>query len=204
MRGKCALLAVLVAAIAVSHASAALLAVDLGSDFIKVCLVKPGRTPISVVVNEMSKRKSPALVGFIAGARVLGEEAATFAIRYPETIFQRARDLLGKDANDPTIARMLKEHALPYEIVEGHNGAAAVKVDANTTISAEELVVGRALFFGARGTDHLAACAAWALLHAHAWLWLAACNPGAVLRHVPGLARRWQGARGAAVAAGSP
>lgn len=56
----------------------------------QVCLVKPGRTPISIVVNEMSKRKTPALVGLVQEggsegvSRVLGEEAFSLAIRYPQ------------------------------------------------------------------------------------------------------------------------
>lgn len=34
-------------------ARAAVLAVDLGSEFLKIAIVKPGRTPISIVLNEM-------------------------------------------------------------------------------------------------------------------------------------------------------
>lgn len=37
----------------VSTAQAAVLAVDLGSESLKVSIVKPGRTPISIVLNEM-------------------------------------------------------------------------------------------------------------------------------------------------------
>lgn len=37
----------------VGTAQAAVLAVDLGSEFLKVSIVKPGRTPISIVLNEM-------------------------------------------------------------------------------------------------------------------------------------------------------
>jgi hypoxia up-regulated 1 len=37
----------------ISTAQAAVLAVDLGSEFLKVSIVKPGRTPISIVLNEM-------------------------------------------------------------------------------------------------------------------------------------------------------
>lgn len=45
-----------------------LMAVDFGGEFIKVSVVKPGRTPISIVPNEMSKRRTSAQVGFAAGA----------------------------------------------------------------------------------------------------------------------------------------
>ena len=120
-----------------------MIAIDLGAEFLKISLIKPGRTPISIVINEMSKRKAPALVGFVNGERLLGEEALSFAVRYPETTIARARDLLGKPASDPTIAQMIKEHALPYEVVEHpeRKGVAAVKISDELTLSGEELVV---------------------------------------------------------------
>lgn len=125
-----------------SMTSAAVMSIDLGSEYLRVCLVKPGRDAFSVVVNEMSRRKSPALVGFVNGERLLGEEAFGMGVRYPETIYTRARDLLGKAHDDPSIAAMLKGNLLPYEVVQdGSRNVAAIRVDANTTVSAEELVV---------------------------------------------------------------
>ena len=52
-------------------------------------MVKPGRNPISVVLNEASKRKTGALVGFINGDRLLGEEAVTASARYPDKVYAR-------------------------------------------------------------------------------------------------------------------
>lgn len=40
------------------------LGVDLGSENIKVAIVQPGRVPISIVTNEMSRRRSPGAVSF--------------------------------------------------------------------------------------------------------------------------------------------
>lgn len=123
--------------------SAALMSIDLGSEYLKVCLVKPGRTPISIAVNEMSKRKSPALVGIVNGERLLGEEAFSFAVRYPESIIHRARDLLGKDPDDPTIAGLLNEHGLPYKVVpHPKRGVASLQLAEDAIYSPEELVVG--------------------------------------------------------------
>lgn len=124
-----------------ASSQAALLAVDLGSEFLKVSLVKPGRTPIAVVINEMSKRRSPALSGVVWDERIVGEEAFSLGVRYPEAIIARAHDLLGKTADDPSIAAMLKAHALPFK-VEAHptRGTAAVNIGGKL-YSAEELVV---------------------------------------------------------------
>lgn len=116
--------------------------IDLGSEYLKVSLIKPGRTPISIVVNEMSKRKSPALVSFVNGERLLGEEAFSFAVRYPESTVSRAHELLGKPADDPTIGRMLKDYSLPYKVVpHPARNVAAVEVKEGVILSAEELVV---------------------------------------------------------------
>jgi hypoxia up-regulated 1 len=48
--------------------------------------LRPGQSPISIsiAINEMLKRKSPALVAFHSDARLLGKEAARLIARYPE------------------------------------------------------------------------------------------------------------------------
>jgi hypoxia up-regulated 1 len=127
---------------AIGRAASSLMSVDLGSEYLKVCLVKPGRTPIAIAVNEMSKRRSPALVGVVNGERLLGEEAFSFAVRYPESIVARARDFLGKDADDPTIADMLKEHVLPFKVVPHPKRQQAALQLGDTVYSPEEFVVG--------------------------------------------------------------
>ena len=66
-----------------------LMAVDLGGEFIKVAMVKAGRTPISIVPNEMSKRRTSAQVAFVGGDRLLGEEAAALGVRFPDRVYAR-------------------------------------------------------------------------------------------------------------------
>ena len=78
-----------VAAVAQLAAAAPLMAIDFGGEFIKVSVVKPGRTPISIVPNEMSKRRTSAAVAFVNGDRLLGEEAAALAVRYPDRVYTR-------------------------------------------------------------------------------------------------------------------
>ena len=78
-----------VAAVAQLAAGGPLMAIDFGGEFIKVSVVKPGRTPISIVPNEMSKRRTSAAVAFVNRDRLLGEEAAALAVRYPDRIYTR-------------------------------------------------------------------------------------------------------------------
>jgi hypoxia up-regulated 1 len=124
-----------------SHAS--MMAVDLGSEYLKVALIKPGRTPISIVVNEMTRRKSPALVGVVNGERLLGEEAFSLSVRYPDSIFTRVRDLLGKPASDPSLHQMLQAQNLPFKVVphSPDRNTAAVQGKDGSVHSAEELMV---------------------------------------------------------------
>ncbi|GJN22011.1 hypothetical protein PR202_gb09538 [Eleusine coracana subsp. coracana] len=136
------LLAVLVAAaIAVPPASAAVSSIDLGSEWLKVAAVHlaPGRVPIAVAINEMSKRKSPALAALADGNRLAGEEAAgNHRARHPSKVFARARDLLAKPF--PYVQSVAQSLFLPYDLVPDARGAAAIRADDGQVYSFEEIV----------------------------------------------------------------
>nr|QBY35573.1 heat shock protein 70G [Dunaliella salina] len=136
------LLATAVIMFLANAANASMMSVDLGSEYLKVALIKPGRTPISIVVNEMTRRKSPALVGVVNGERLLGEEAFSLSVRYPDSIYTRIRDLLGKPASDPSLHRMLQAQSLPFRVVphSPERPTAAVQGKDGSVHSAEELV----------------------------------------------------------------
>eukprot|EP00168_Porphyra_purpurea_P009419 TRINITY_DN2292_c0_g1_i4.p1 TRINITY_DN2292_c0_g1~~TRINITY_DN2292_c0_g1_i4.p1 ORF type:complete len:336 (+),score=115.27 TRINITY_DN2292_c0_g1_i4:119-1009(+) len=73
------------ALIALSAASAAgnLLAVDLGSGFLKVAVARPGKG-LELVTNEASKRKTPTVVAFtLDGERLFGDPALAYAPKAP-------------------------------------------------------------------------------------------------------------------------
>lgn len=135
------LLAVLVAAaVAVPPATAAVASIDLGSEWLKVAAVHlaPGRVPIAVAINEMSKRKSPALAALADGNRLAGEEAAGITARHPSKVFARARDLLAKPF--PYVQSFTESLFLPYDLVPDARGAAAVRADDGQLYSVEEIV----------------------------------------------------------------
>eukprot|EP00193_Tetraselmis_chui_P004076 CAMPEP_0177768970 /NCGR_PEP_ID=MMETSP0491_2-20121128/10035_1 /TAXON_ID=63592 /ORGANISM="Tetraselmis chuii, Strain PLY429" /LENGTH=991 /DNA_ID=CAMNT_0019285873 /DNA_START=172 /DNA_END=3147 /DNA_ORIENTATION=- len=120
-----------------------LMAVDFGSENIRVSLVNSNRRPIQVEVvsNEISKRKTSALVGFVNGERLLGEQAAAMDGRYRNSIFARARDMLGRSASDPALKQMLKENYLPFEVVDDPStGTVRLVVGPEESYTAEELV----------------------------------------------------------------
>ncbi|KAG7669868.1 hypothetical protein Ndes2437B_g06065 [Nannochloris sp. 'desiccata'] len=145
MRGPGLNLAVLVTlALFVGGTGAAIMAIDLGSEYLKISILKPGKIPISIVNNEISKRKSAAAVAFVNGDRLLADEAAALAVRFPDTVFFRLRDLLGKRYDDPAVLRMISESRFPYTVVQAPNRTtAAIQVGTGKEAqiyTAEEMV----------------------------------------------------------------
>lgn len=119
----------------------AVASIDLGSEWMKVAVVnlKPGQSPISIAINEMSKRKSPALVAFNGNNRLVGEEAAGIAARYPDKVYSQVRDMIGKPYK--YVKDLADSLYLPYSLVEDSRGAVGVKVDDGLTVyTAEELL----------------------------------------------------------------
>ncbi|XP_074315991.1 heat shock 70 kDa protein 17 [Silene latifolia] len=119
---------------------AAVMSIDLGSEWVKVAIVnlKPGQIPISVAINEMSKRKSPNLIAFHSDTRLIGEEAAGLVARYPDKVYALFRDLVSKPYDYAT--KFTNSFFLPYRIVEDSRGVAAIKVDGGEVYSLEELL----------------------------------------------------------------
>ncbi|XP_044489116.1 heat shock 70 kDa protein 17-like isoform X2 [Mangifera indica] len=103
--------------------------IDLGSEWLKVAVVNliPGQSPISIAINEMSKRKSPALVSFHADTRLLGEEAAGIIARYPHKVYSQLRDMIGKPYKH--VKQLINILYLPFQIVEDSRGGVSFKVD---------------------------------------------------------------------------
>ncbi|CAA7408951.1 unnamed protein product [Spirodela intermedia] len=123
-------------------AESAVASIDLGSEWLKVAVVnlKPGQPPISVAINEMSKRKSPALVAFSGGQRLVGEEAAGIAARYPEKVYSSVRDMVGKPHG--CVRGKVEAAYQSFDLVEDSRGAAGIRTDdGNATVySTEELL----------------------------------------------------------------
>nr|GEV81823.1 heat shock 70 kDa protein 17 [Tanacetum cinerariifolium] len=123
--------------------------IDLGSEWIKVAVVnlKPGQSPISIAINEMSKRKSPALVAFHSDDRLIGEEAAGLIARYPEKVYSRVRDLINKDLN--YVKKFLDQLYLPYDVVEDEKTKSlGIRIDDKKTVYSVQELVGMVLGYG--------------------------------------------------------
>ncbi|XP_034281074.1 hypoxia up-regulated protein 1 isoform X1 [Pantherophis guttatus] len=84
--------------------SLAVMSVDLGSESMKVALVKPG-VPMEIVLNKESRRKTPLAVALKETERLFGDSAAGMAIKTPKVTFRYFQDLLGKHFDNPQVAR---------------------------------------------------------------------------------------------------
>lgn len=82
--------------------AAAVMSVDLGSEWMKVGVVSPG-VPMEIALNRESKRKTPAILAFRDGIRTFGEDAQTIGIREPSAAYGYLLDLLGKTIDNPVV-----------------------------------------------------------------------------------------------------
>lgn len=82
--------------------AAAVMSVDLGSEWMKVGVVSPG-VPMEIALNRESKRKTPATLAFRDGVRTFGEDALTVGIRDPSSAYGYLIDLLGKTIDNPIV-----------------------------------------------------------------------------------------------------
>ncbi|XP_065177501.1 hypoxia up-regulated protein 1-like [Sycon ciliatum] len=140
-RGSIAALAVLVLTVAsVSHVdSAAVMAVDFGSEFIKVAIVKPG-VPMEIALNKESRRKTPNIVSMRDGERLFGDPAMNTGIRFPKFAFRYLLHILGQKF-DSAAVRQFSERFPHYKLAENaERGTACIEYSDTETYCVEELV----------------------------------------------------------------
>ncbi|XP_069643925.1 hypoxia up-regulated protein 1 isoform X2 [Haliaeetus albicilla] len=83
--------------------SVAVMSVDVGSESMKIAIVKPG-VPMEIVLNKESRRKTPVAVSLKENERLFGDSALGMSIRTPKVAFRYFQDLLGKRIDNPHVA----------------------------------------------------------------------------------------------------
>uniref|UniRef100_A0A2K5TVN8 Hypoxia up-regulated protein 1 n=1 Tax=Macaca fascicularis TaxID=9541 RepID=A0A2K5TVN8_MACFA len=112
-----ALVAVLLADLLALSDTLAVMSVDLGSESMKVAIVKPG-VPMEIVLNKESRRKTPVIVTLKENERFFGDSAASMAIKNPKATLRYFQHLLGKQADNPHVAlyqARFPEHELTFD-----------------------------------------------------------------------------------------
>ncbi len=88
-----------------SSAASAVLGIDLGTEYIKAALVKPG-SPLDIVLTKDSRRKEAATVAFKPSRaqnsdseafpeRLYGADAVALTARFPEDVYPNLKSVLG-------------------------------------------------------------------------------------------------------------
>ncbi|RPB06203.1 actin-like ATPase domain-containing protein [Choiromyces venosus 120613-1] len=96
-----------------ASASAAVLGIDFGQEFIKAALVKPG-IPLEIVLTKDTKRKEVAAVGFKPAnngkegefaypERLYGVDAFNLAARFPHDVYPGLKKVMGQRIMDDSV-----------------------------------------------------------------------------------------------------
>ncbi|KAJ6441806.1 Hsp70 family chaperone [Purpureocillium lavendulum] len=124
-------------------AAGAVLGVDLGTEYIKAALVKPG-IPLEIVLTKDSRRKETSAVAFKPSnsppkdgqfpERLYGADAMAIAARFPGEVYPNLKTLLGLPVDDAAVKEYAARH--PALQLQAHSrGSAAFK---SNTLTAKE------------------------------------------------------------------
>ncbi|ROV97813.1 hypothetical protein VPNG_08630 [Cytospora leucostoma] len=123
-------------------AASAVIGVDLGTEYIKAALVKPG-IPLDIVLTKDSRRKEISAVTFkppqngpkkgLFPERLYGSDAVALSARFPGDVYPNLKTLLGLPVDSPAVQDYAARHpALQLEAHKVKNTAAFKSKDAFT------------------------------------------------------------------------
>ncbi|XP_055866156.1 hypoxia up-regulated protein 1-like isoform X2 [Biomphalaria glabrata] len=117
----------------------AVMSIDLGGEYFKVAIVKPG-VPMEIALNKESSRKTPTLVAFRDGERHFASEAQTTALRYPQKAVGYLMQIIGRQFDDPQVQLFRKRFPYYDMLKDEERGTVLFKIDDDTIYSVEELL----------------------------------------------------------------
>ncbi|XP_061596223.1 hypoxia up-regulated protein 1 isoform X2 [Cololabis saira] len=115
------LICIIVAMLPSYTGSLAVMSVDLGSEWIKIAIVKPG-VPMEIVLNKESRRKTPTAVCLKETERHFGDNALAVSVKSPKTVYRHLQSLMGKKHDNLHVKLYQKrfpEHQLQEDPVRG-------------------------------------------------------------------------------------
>ncbi|KAG9295442.1 hypothetical protein G9A89_013471 [Geosiphon pyriformis] len=115
----------------------AVMAIDYGTEWFKVALVKSG-VPMDIVLNRDSKRKTQSVLTIREKERYYGSDSVSLATRFPRNTFFSLKRILGRNFDDK-FSRDYRDLYSNDMIPDSHRNTIAFQVD-NETYSVEELV----------------------------------------------------------------
>ena len=96
-----------------AHAASAVLGIDLGTEYLKAAIARPG-SPIEIVLSKDSKRKEAATLAFKPSRaqkhdadafpeRLYGGDAAALSARFPSDVYPNLKSLLGLEYSNDAV-----------------------------------------------------------------------------------------------------
>jgi hypoxia up-regulated 1 len=127
------LLCFLLLLIAPTFAISPVLGIDLGTEYFKGALIKPGM-PGEIVLTKDSKRKESAALAFKPSRsqtlefpeRLYGGDALALAARFPGDVYANLKSLLGVEYNDHVVGMYSKRYP-GLKVVDGGRGTVGFK-----------------------------------------------------------------------------
>lgn len=132
------LLILSVFAIMASMGKANVIGIDFASDAVKVAIVQPG-TPLEVVTNFQSKRKTPTCITFYRGERLFGSDSYALMGRKPDLTFSKLYRMLGRTPDHPVIKELPGQY-FPYQIYGNESTSITTLKQESTSYTPEELI----------------------------------------------------------------
>lgn len=111
--------------------------IDFGTDWLKVSMIKTG-TPLDIVFNSESKRKTPTAVTIREGVRYYGSESINLETRFPQDTYARLKSLLGQKF-DGAAALQYRSVFQNTMVLESRRGGVAFKHE--STVPGEEAIL---------------------------------------------------------------
>ena len=135
------LLSLLLVFTSTAIAASVVLGIDVGTEYIKAALVKPG-IPLDIVLTKDSKRKETAAVAFKPlrtrvntaesdsfPERVYGSDAVALSARFPSDVYPNLKPLLGLKFVDNKVADYKSTYSGLQMVEAGETGTLAFKSD---------------------------------------------------------------------------
>ncbi|XP_021370536.1 hypoxia up-regulated protein 1-like [Mizuhopecten yessoensis] len=117
----------------------AVIAIDLGAEYTKIALVKPG-VPMEIVLNDEGSRKTSSIVAMRDGERHYGQAATNTGVRFPKKAFWYLMHIVGLKYEDPQVETYRKRFPYYNIIKDEDRGTMLFQLEDDSTYSPEELI----------------------------------------------------------------
>ena len=116
----------------------AVMGIDLGSEWFKVAIVKPG-VPMEIALNGESKRKTPTVVAIKGEDTLTGNAALTSSLKFPQHAYKYFLSLLGKKLDSPSVVSFLEKFP-HYEITADDETLYLSHAELENPVSIDQIV----------------------------------------------------------------